>query len=51
MDGKTPAVPEYEKPKVTDYGDLAELTAQGGGTFSDVPVGDPIGNPTGKSQP
>ncbi|MEA2444519.1 MAG: hypothetical protein QOJ12_1811 [Thermoleophilales bacterium] len=51
MDVKKPAVPEYEKPTVTDYGDLAELTAQGGGGFSDTPVGNPIGNPTGKSQP
>ena len=50
MDKKTP-VEEYAKPKVTDYGDLAELTAQGGGGFSDTPVGDPISNPTGKSQP
>jgi hypothetical protein len=50
MEKKT-QVDEYGKPKVVDYGDLAELTAEGGGGFSDVPVGNPIGNPTGKSQP
>jgi hypothetical protein len=37
--------------KVTDYGDLAALTAQGGGGFSDVPVGNPAPPPTNKSQP
>jgi len=32
---------EYTKPKIVDHGDLQELTAQGGGTISDVPIGAP----------
>jgi hypothetical protein len=34
---------EYVKPKVTDYGDLRELTAtQTTGTHTDVPKGTPV---------
>jgi hypothetical protein len=34
---------EYEKPQVTDYGDLRKLTATGGpGSHLDVPKGTPV---------
>jgi hypothetical protein len=39
---------EYTKPRVEDYGDIQELTAQGGGGFTDVPIGNPNSS---KSQP
>jgi hypothetical protein len=35
--------PEYEKPKVKDYGDLRELTAtQDSGRQTDIPKGTPV---------
>ncbi len=40
---ETPRPTEYEKPQVTDYGDLRELTAtQSTGTHTDVPKGTPV---------
>jgi hypothetical protein len=42
---------EYTKPEIVDYGDLREITAQGGGLFSDVPIGAPLGSNPGRSQP
>jgi hypothetical protein len=40
---QTPRPVEYEKPLVTDYGDLRELTAtQHTGTQTDVPKGTPV---------
>jgi hypothetical protein len=40
---ETPRLTEYEKPRVTDYGDLRELTAtQSTGTQTDVPKGTPV---------
>jgi hypothetical protein len=40
---ETPRPTEYEKPRVTDYGDLRELTAtQSIGTQTDVPKGTPV---------
>ena len=38
---------EYTKPEIADYGDLQELTAQGGIAFVDVPQGTPGGTPGG----
>ena len=41
MDSSTP---KYEAPKVTDYGDLEELTANNNvPAFVDVPQGTPVG--------
>jgi hypothetical protein len=34
---------EYTKPEIIDYGDLRELTAQGGFHNTDVPMGAPVG--------
>jgi hypothetical protein len=34
--------PEYTEPEVIDYGSLQDLTASGGKTFSDVPLGAPV---------
>jgi hypothetical protein len=42
---------EYTEPKVADYGDLRELTATTGGSFSDVNFGDPNAPNTGMSSP
>jgi hypothetical protein len=37
------AVPEYEKPQISDYGDLKDLTAgMQTGTHTDVPLGTPV---------
>jgi hypothetical protein len=33
----------YLRPSIRDYGDLVEMTANIGGTFSDVPQGSPSG--------
>jgi hypothetical protein len=33
----------YVSPSIRDYGDLVEVTATVGGTFSDVPQGSPTG--------
>jgi len=42
---------EYDKPQITDYGSLQELTAAGGGAFVDTPLGTPIGDVTAGSTP
>jgi hypothetical protein len=34
----------YDTPTIRDYGDLFEMTAQVGGSFSDVPQGAPSGS-------
>jgi hypothetical protein len=40
---ENPRPEEYEKPLVTDYGDLRELTStQTTGTQTDVPKGTPV---------
>jgi hypothetical protein len=43
MGGKGLQTPDYETPKVTDYGDLQEITANNlVPQFIDVPQGTPI---------
>jgi hypothetical protein len=37
---------EYTTPEVKDYGTLEQLTAAGGNSFQDSPVGTPIGSVT-----
>jgi hypothetical protein len=37
----------YVSPAIRDYGDLLEVTANIGGTFSDVPQGSPTGTGCG----
>jgi hypothetical protein len=37
----------YVPPAIRDYGDLIEVTANVGGTFSDVPQGTPTGTGCG----
>lgn len=37
----------YIPPSIRDYGDLVEVTANIGGTFSDVPQGTPTGGGCG----
>ena len=37
----------YVAPSIRDYGDLLEVTATVGGTFSDVPQGSPSGTGCG----
>ena len=37
----------YVPPAIRDYGDLLEVTANIGGTFSDVPQGSPTGTGCG----
>lgn len=51
MEHKDERALEYSKPEIVDYGDLREITAQGGGLFSDVPIGAPLGPNPGRSQP
>jgi hypothetical protein len=46
MDKSTQQVPEYEKPKVDDYGDLKDITAgtqNGNFTDANFPRGTPRG--------
>jgi hypothetical protein len=42
---------EYAAPKVVDYGDLRDLTATTGGSFSDVNFGAPNSGNNGMSSP
>ena len=37
----------YSTPKVVVYGNVAELTRQGGGSFLDVPIGTSTSSPGG----
>jgi hypothetical protein len=37
----------YVPPTIRDYGDLVEVTANVGGSFSDVPQGSPTGTGCG----
>jgi hypothetical protein len=37
----------YAAPVIEDYGTLQELTASGGSTFVDVPIGTPVANAPG----
>ena len=51
MEHKSNTQIEYTKPLVADHGSLEELTAAGGTTFVDSPVGTPIGSVTASSTP
>lgn len=42
---------EYTAPTVADYGDLRDLTATTGGSFSDVALGAPNAGNNGMSSP
>ncbi len=50
-DNERPERPAYVQPKVVDYGSLQDLTASGGNSFVDTPVGTPTTNITASSTP
>jgi hypothetical protein len=42
---------EYTEPAIEDYGTLQQLTASGGVSYQDVPMGTPIGGSVTGSTP